>query len=427
MTWTAGEWTLFGVGAVLYLYWLYQMAVAVHGVRMPTRARPAKEHRRFAVMIPAHDEELVIGQLLESLAAQLYPKDRFGVFVSCDGCTDRTAAIATERGAVVLEREARDATGKTANLRWALGRIPLDAYDAVVIFDADNLVDESFLANMNDYLEAHPDTEAVQGWLDVKNPDDSWVTRVYALAFWYANRFWQAARENARLSVNLGGTGEVLAVSMLRRTGWDWASVTDDLELTCLIVLAGGRVRYNPYAIAFDEKPRTERASHEQRARWLRGHYWALVRFGGSLAKRAFRGGGARAFDLMLHLLIPGRATMSYATMFGGPVLLLARIAMRPSWLVDDRFAWLWLSFAAAGLIQWALVLVVAPSLRIGHPTFRYVPDAFSFFRYGLRSLPAMISSAVGPKQAWSRTEHTRSLRIEEIPGQRKGPKDRTP
>ncbi|MCV5244906.1 glycosyltransferase, partial [Escherichia coli] len=91
-----------------------------------------------------------------------------------------TAAVARAHGATVLERHDPQRRGKGWTLRWALGQIGLERYDAVAMLDADNLAHPEFLERMNDYLEAHPEAEAVQGYLDTKNPDDSWVTRAIA-------------------------------------------------------------------------------------------------------------------------------------------------------------------------------------------------------------------------------------------------------
>ena len=106
--------------------------------------------------------------------------------------------------------------GKTQNIKFALSRIPLEEYDAIAIFDADNLAHPDFLARMNDYLAAHPEAEAVQGYLDTKNSHDSWLTRAYTLAYCYTNRFWQLARANWGLSATLGGTGLVIRTSCIR-------------------------------------------------------------------------------------------------------------------------------------------------------------------------------------------------------------------
>jgi cellulose synthase/poly-beta-1,6-N-acetylglucosamine synthase-like glycosyltransferase len=412
------ERTLFALASALYLYWLYQMAIAVRGLRMPKPHPGSTVAHRFAVLVPARNEERVIGHLLDSLASQDYPKSAFDVYVSCDRCTDATPRICREKGARVLERDDDGAASKTANLGWAIGRIALSEYDAVAVFDADNVVHPGFLARMSDQLAARPDGGAFQGYLDTKNPDDSWVTRVYALSFWYANRFWQLARENAGLSVNLGGTGEVLRVSLLQRLGWRWSSVTDDLELTCEIVLDGGRVGYVPHAIAYDEKPLGLGASRVQRARWIQGHYWAFGRYARRLLLRAIRQRDLAALDLFLHLAIPGRAAMSYATMFGGFLVIALRTVVHPAWVRDDPDAWRWLLFPAAAAAQCAVVLVVAPSLHHRRITLRYVRDLGSYFLYGARWLPTLAATLLRRRgqDAWARTEHARAIAIGDIP-----------
>lgn len=408
------EQVIFVFAALLYLYWFYQMAIAVRGLRLPTALPRSPTVHRFAVLVPARDEALVIGHLLDSLASQEYPKDALHVYVACDGCTDATPRISRDRGARVLERDGAGPPGKTANLSWAIGQLSLDSYDAVIVFDADNVVHPQFLARMSDELAAHPQAEAFQGYLDAKNPDDSWVTRVYALSFWFANRFWQLARENSGLSVNLGGTGELLRVSLLRRLGWKWSSLTDDLELTCEVVLNGGRVHYVPTAIAYDEKPIDLDASRVQRARWLRGHYWAFRRYAGLLVVAAVRKRDPAALDLALHLAIPGRAAMSYSAMFGGFLVVLVRTAIHPSWHNEDPQAWLWWLFPIGAAIQCALVLVVAPSIHHGRITLRYVRDLGSYFWYGARWLPTLVRTVLrrGGQDDWDRTAHARAISV---------------
>jgi cellulose synthase/poly-beta-1,6-N-acetylglucosamine synthase-like glycosyltransferase len=409
---------IFLLAAALYLYWFYQVAIGIRGVRMPKPPPRSEQQHRFAVLVPARNEERVIGYLLDSLNSQDYPRSAFDIYVACDGCTDATPRISLEKGARVLERDDQGPPGKTANLSWAMGQVDLRAYDAVAVFDADNLVHSEFFARMSDQLAARPQDEAFQGYLDIKNPDDSWVTRVYSLSFWYANRFWQLARDNAGLSVNLGGTGEVLRVSLLRRLGWSWSSLTDDLELTCEIVLAGGRVRYAPTAIAYDEKPLNLHSSRVQRARWIRGHYWAFRRYGRRFLMATLRRRDPVALDVLLHLAIPGRAAMSYATMFGGGLALAARTAVHPGWVRDDPLAWIWVLFGVAAATQCVLVLVIAPSLHRRRFTLRYVRDVGSYFWYGARWIPTMAHAVLrgSGQEHWARTEHGRAMNIGDVP-----------
>ncbi|MBP8933461.1 MAG: glycosyltransferase, partial [Candidatus Atribacteria bacterium] len=245
----------------LFIYWAYQIFIAIRGVWSPPPLLPAKSYRHFAILIPAHNEEKVIGNLLESLIDQNYPSNCFDIYVSCDNCQDRTAEIAKSFKVNLLEKPETAQVGKTGNVQWALREIPWEEYDAVAMFDADNLAEKNFLAKMNDYLESHPEAQAIQGYLDTKNPNDTWISRSYALSYWYTNRFWQLARSNWGLSAALGGTGLVVTVNCLKTMGWDLKSLTEDLEFSTRIILSGGRVHWNNEAIIFDEKPLTFWAS----------------------------------------------------------------------------------------------------------------------------------------------------------------------
>ncbi|MEN3186929.1 MAG: glycosyltransferase family 2 protein [Atribacterota bacterium] len=157
--------------------------------------------------------------------------------------------------------------GKTHNIRFTLSSIDLEKYDAVVIFDADNLAHPDFLTKMNDYLAVHPEAKAVQGYLDTKNPCDSWLTRAYALAYCYTNRFWQLARVNWGSPVTLGSTGLLIRTSFIKRFGWNSKSFIEDLEISTRLALEGGKVHWNEWAITYDEKPLLYRYSHRQRMR----------------------------------------------------------------------------------------------------------------------------------------------------------------
>ena len=405
---------LVSVVSLLYAYWFYQLVIGLRGLPHEKRPEPVTPQRRFAIVVPAHDEEVVVGHLVDSLTGQTYPRELFGVFVIADGCTDQTAQIARGRGAAVLVREGVP-SGKGGTLGWAFARISLDQYDYVAVFDADNVVAADWLASMNAFLERHPAAEVVQGYIDSKNPRDSWVTRVYALQYWYLNRFWSLARSRWRLSVNVGGTGFVIRTRALRRIGWVMESLTEDLELTCKIVAAGGRVWWNEWAVSYDEKPTSSLASRRQRTRWLKGHYWLARRYMGKLFTSFIRTGGMQYLDLLLHLLVPGRSAMSYAPMFAGLVPALVRTlgGSRVPTSTDALLA----VFVSCSVVQIGLQLVVSPSLHERRLTLNWLRDLVGYFAYGLAWLPVAVVAVVrsSDQRGWLRTEHTRGLSVGSI------------
>jgi len=127
-------------------------------------------------LIPAHNEEKVIANLVESLKKQNYPKDKFDIFVIADNCTDKTAEVARNAGAIVYERTDPDHKTKGYAMQWFFNKKNEEKaeYDAVCVFDADNIVDKNFIKNMNKKLCQGEDV--VQGYRDIKNPSDSWIS-----------------------------------------------------------------------------------------------------------------------------------------------------------------------------------------------------------------------------------------------------------
>lgn len=405
------------VSVCLLGLWLYQFVMSLQGWRRVPPLPRAQKARRFLVLVAAHNEAQVIGHLLDSLREQTYPKRRFDVYVSCDRCSDGTEAIARQRGAKVLIKADTARTGKTWNIRWALQRIPLEQYDSVIILDADNLVRRDFLERMNDYVDASPEAEAIQGYLDVKNPHDSWVTKCYAISYWYTNRFWQLSRARWGLSATLGGTGMLVRVSALRRMKWNLESLTEDLEFSARLILAGGRVHWNPWAITYDEKPVTLRASLRQRKRWLQGHYWVLWHYGFRSLARFLRTGRIQYFDLFLYLLSPAEAMLFYLVIFGAFFNPLNPFA--PAMPGPDTNAGLipWLLWAATAFAQCTFVIIVGPSFHRGKITFRYLSTLLQYFWYGLTWTPIVFQAAFAARHQghWVNTKHSRSLSLADV------------
>jgi cellulose synthase/poly-beta-1,6-N-acetylglucosamine synthase-like glycosyltransferase len=404
---------------------IYQIIVSLRGCWGQKAMPRAKRYRRFLVLIPAHNEAMVIAPLLDSLKKQNYPKNCYRVYVSCDNCSDNTADIVREHGANALERFDTERTGKTWNVRWAMKRLPMNEADALAMFDADNLVDVNFLARMNDYMELHPEAEAVQGVLDIKNPDDNWLTRSYALAYWFTNRFWQLARGLWGLSCTLGGTGLVIRAATLERIGWNLESLTEDLEMSTRLILSGSRVHWNDAAVIFDEKPQDIAVSRRQRTRWMQGHYWVLWHYGKDALKRFLSTGRLQYLDLLLYLLAPAKACIGIIIMAAGMAYtLINNMVLFPTMTADTpQTALDWIVFFGLPvflIIAFCLFCaIVGPSIHRKKFTLAYVKDTFAYFWFGLTWIPILFKAIFLAKSqaVWNKTEHTRSISIDQLGG----------
>lgn len=403
---------------VVFIISMYYLVLSFFGI---VRIRPKNEvnpQKSFAMIVAAHNEETVISDIIESLKNLNYPKELFDIFVIADNCSDKTADIARNLDVYVHERIDKEKRGKGYALEWMFARIfKMDRkYDAVAIFDADNLVSKNFLIEMNRMLLKN--YKVVQGYLDSKNPTDTWITGSYSVSFWTSNRLLQLSRSNLRLSNQLGGTGFCIETSTLKELGWGATCLTEDLEFTCKLVLNGHKVGWAHEAIVYDEKPLTLSQSWSQRRRWMQGFADVSSRYFFKLMKKAITELNAVAFDCALYSIQP------ILLIFLGVAMILNIInqfQMIPT-LVNDVF--IAVQTANFNIIKREIILVVL--LQFIYTPFILILDKklnFKVFVYylilpvfTLTWVPISIQGIMNKnKREWSHTKHTRSINIRDL------------
>ena len=267
------------------IFWLYQVVVSLCSlIKLKDKPLKVNKDHRFMAIIPAHNEEAVVANLVESLKNQTYNKDLYDIYVIADNCTDNTARVARDAGAIVYERF--DETKKTKGyaLNWFLQqKIKENApYDAFFVFDADNIVDKNFIKSMNKKLCQGEDV--VQGYRDIKNPSDNWITAGYAIFYWQMHRFYHLARYNIGLSPLLNGTGFMVKFDVIKPQGWDTETLTEDIEFSLKRIIKGKKLGWATDAIVYDEQPTGFRQSWSQRSRWTVGHIQCIKKYTKDLA-----------------------------------------------------------------------------------------------------------------------------------------------
>ena len=308
---------------IVTIFWVYQIVISVCSL-IKFKDKPLIENKqnRFMTIIPAHNEAAVVANLVESLKNQNYPKDLYDIYVIADNCTDNTAEIARNAGAIVFERF--DETKKTKGfaLQWFLAqKIEENApYDAFCIFDADNIADSNFLTAMNRKL--NQGETVVQGYRDIKNPSDNWITAGYAIFYWTMNKFYHLARYNIGLSPLLNGTGFMVKFDIIKPTGWDTKTLTEDIEFSLKNIIEGRRLGWATDAIVYDEQPTGFKQSWSQRTRWTVGHIQCMKEYTGLLAAAVKEHKTIMNFDGLLYIL--GSIPMFVITL----ILLLTNFIM---------------------------------------------------------------------------------------------------
>ena len=275
--------TVVGVGLVglsAYLLALTLAAIGAH-VALPVRARlapprPGPAERRFAILVPAHDEELVIGRLLGSLGGLDYPGDRFDVCVVADNCTDATATIARAAGARVYERVSQTERAKGFALRWLLERLHAEgrAYDAFVVLDADTVVEPELLRRLDARLESG--SQAIQVYYTVLNARASAVAGLRFAALAALHYLRPLGRARLGLSCGLKGNGMCFAAPVLDRFAWQWFTLAEDVEFHLALIRAGIRVDFAWETAVRADMPVTLQQARTQNARWERGRLQLL-------------------------------------------------------------------------------------------------------------------------------------------------------
>jgi len=267
--------------------------------------------RRVAVVVPAHDEELVIGETLRGIASQRYPASLLSVVVVADNCSDGTARIASEAGALVMERADASERGKGFALAWAIGKLlgqdsPIEGPvpDAFIILDADTLAEPDLVERLARSLPEDPSAlAAVQGRYGVLNPQGGWRAALMDAAFELCNHVRLLGIDRLGGSVGLKGNGMIFTRATLERVPWTGRSVTEDIDYGLdLLELHGVRVAYAPDAVVRAQMPVTAGQGESQRARWEGGRYRLMRRRVPGLLASAVRRRDVRLFAAAMDL-----------------------------------------------------------------------------------------------------------------------------
>ena len=394
--------------AIIVFFTIYYFIIAFFGVWKRNEKKILTPKNTFAVIVAAHNEEQVIGQLVENLQVLDYPRDMYDIYVVADNCTDNTANVARECGAIVCERTNNEERGKGFAMEWMFRKLfTLERkYYAVAVFDADNLVHPKFLLEMNNRL--CKGDKLIQGYLDAKNPHDTWVSGTFAIAFWVTNHIWHLAKSNIGLSSVLGGTGMCISTDILKEFGWGATCLTEDMEFTMKVLARGIRTTWAHDAIVYDEKPLTFMQSWNQRKRWAQGHFDIAGRYIPKMIKEGIKQRDIRIVDGCIHLLQPHFLLISTAFVIASYIQLLVPpfytniYSLMPSEI---------LTIIMIG--QYLLPVIILLRIRASWKTWCYL-ILYPIFIYSW--IPITFLGFLDRHQhEWSHTKHTRAISYQDI------------
>ena len=354
------------------------------------RAMPDGRRPRVAVVIPAHNETLVIAATLRAIAPQLTAGDR--LIVVADNCTDDTATLAAAGGAEVLERSDRERRGKGYALDFGVRHLERKPPEVVLIIDADCTVDSGVIERLARLSLA---TERpVQALYLMNSPEGAGLkTRIAEFAWLVKNQVRALGRHRLGLPCQLMGTGMAFPWPAISTAALASGHIVEDLKLGVDLARAGSPTLFCPEARVTSHFPSTLEGIASQRTRWEHGHLDVILRTAPRLFFAALRRRDHNLLGLAFDLCVPPLALLILLTLIvfaGSAVFCLSTKLVLPLWLSAMSLVML----GSGVLLAWASYGRQVISLA----SLAYAP------LYALWKIPIYLKFLVSRQAEWIRS-----------------------
>jgi len=391
---TALSWLL-ALPGLLLLFWALLLTVQGLASLLPQREPASDEPRaagtRYAVLMPAHNEEDIVESTVRDTLRHMGGNGR--LLVVADNCTDATAALARGAGADVTERQHASERGKGYALAHGLAQLATDPPDVVVILDADCAVQADTIDILVD--AAHRLQRPVQGRYDMLPPPGAArKQRIAAFAWDFRSRFRAEGYRRLGLPCQLMGSGMAFPWPLLQRVSLANGHLVEDLKLGLDLARIGSAPLYRPAAVLSSQFPMNEQGAQSQRQRWEHGHLSMVFSSAPRLLREALAQGNGPLLAMVLDMSVPPLAFLVLtAVLYAGLTSALALAA--------------WLAPAVAALGVLALLLVGACVMlgwwRVGR---RWIGagELLTTPLYVLRKLPVYAAFLSRKQLNWIRT-----------------------
>ncbi|MEA4854446.1 MAG: glycosyltransferase family 2 protein [Christensenella sp.] len=379
----------------------------------------AGKNHRYAVVIAARNESAVIGNLVDSIKKQKYPQNMVDVFVVADNCTDDTAEVARNAGAIVYKRYNNKYVGKGYALNYVLNKIAEDygayTYEGYFVFDADNLLDENFIAEMNKAFDNG--YRVLTCYRNSKNYASNWISAGYSLWFLRESKYLNYPRMLLKTSCAISGTGFLIHNDIIRANhGWKHHLLTEDIEFSVDSIINGETIGYCDKAHLYDEQPCTWKQSWTQRLRWSKGFYQVIGKHCKGLVKGFLFERRFSCYDMFITV-----APAIFVTLAGIIMNLIFLLsAFHGTWInpliIKTTTAAIISSVANFYIILYAMGLIttITEWKEIHATTAKKILYTFTFPVFILTYIPISIA-ALFKKIAWEPIPHSVTKSIEDF------------
>lgn len=377
------DWILYVLFAINILYLLVYSLASLR--RRPAKMAPAEEHKRIALLIAAYREDAVIMDTVQACLVQDYPSDRYDVVVISDHMRPSTNEKLRALPIKLLQVDFEKSTN-TKSLKAALEYLGKDSYDIALIIDADNIVNSSYLVELNNAF-ADPKVQVVQTHRVAKNLNTN-MAYLDAISEEINNSIFRLGHVNLGMSAALIGSGMAFKYSLFYKAMMSNTSVGGfDRVLEMKLLYHRIFFHYLPDTYVLDEKIQKTKNFYQQRRRWLSAQYYSFGEFVNHLFpairdrkwdfcdklfqqasfSRVLLLGFTFIFSVCLSIWIPALA-YKWWVIFG--VLLLALAVAIP------RRFWKWLLVKAICFVPYSFLLMFINLFRLKEANKKFIHTA---------------------------------------------------
>lgn len=396
---------------IIFLYGLYFAISGMIGILLPKKRKLKNSSHKnfFAILIPARNEEKVIGNLIDSLKVQNYDSNYYEIYVLINNSSDKTKKIALEKKVNIYECNENIKTKGDVLKEGVTFLKTKDYIDAYVVFDADNIVDANFLEEMNKVI--NNGYKVAQGNRLSKNPGDNWISGSYTLFYLYQNAFFNYSRMNLNASASINGTGFMVVKSFLEKVGFDPLTLTEDMEFSGICALNNTPIYYAKEAITYDEYPTKFSLSWVQRKRWSSGINSCSYHYFFRLLKNFFKTHHLASFDMALVYLGPIMQVLSFIIFI---ILIVFRICnVQLNDLLSALFNLGYLFFLITYVISIIISIILLKWGKI--KVKEVISGILLFFIFIFTWIPINIICLLKKETTWKEIKHERNISITEL------------
>lgn len=299
---------------LLVVYGLYFLITALFLFKKRKKDNIVSDkYSHFTILIPARNEEEVIKDAIQSFKRQKYPKDNYEIIVVINNTTDNTLGVCNAEGVrcILCERKIKN---KGDALKEAFDRLKKEKTDAYIIMDADNVVNDEFLGEMNKSL--NEGTLVAKSSMDIKAKENTWVSSSYAIYFFIQSILYSIPRNNIGASCAINGTGIMIKKEVIDKYGFNVRTITEDLEFMTLCALNNIKIKFVEGAICYAEHPSDFKVSMIQRRRWTKGIYEGFIIYFNSIIKNMIKRPNIELLDSLLIYSTPLILILSLMSIF---------------------------------------------------------------------------------------------------------------